>query len=82
MVTLEETAGMMTSEDYKERFKAEYYQLKTRYEKLHRMLECWDYGKLDFVPDCPRSLYEIQLRSMHDYLAVLEARAKIEKVEL
>lgn len=31
---LKETISMMTSADYKERFKAEYYQTKIRYEKL------------------------------------------------
>lgn len=76
------TVEMMTSTDYKERFKAEYYQLKIRYAKLMKMLEQWDNGELDFTPDCPRSLYTLQVRAMHDYLAVLEARAKIEGIEL
>lgn len=31
------TAALMTSEDYKDRFKAEYIQLKNRYEGLKRM---------------------------------------------
>lgn len=76
------TVEMMTSTDYKERFKAEYYQLKIRYGKLMKMLKCWNNGELDFTPDCPRSLYTLQVRAMHDYLAVLEARAKIEGIEL
>ena len=46
------------------------------------MLHKWDNLKLDFEPDCPRSLYDIQVRAMTEYLAVLEARAKIENVEL
>lgn len=33
---LKDTIEMMTSEDYKERFKAEYYQTKIRYEKLKK----------------------------------------------
>lgn len=76
------TVEMMTSTDYKERFKAEYYQLKIRYAKLMKMLKCWDKDELDFTPDCPRSLYTLQVRAMHDYLAVLQARAKIEGIEL
>lgn len=32
---LKDTIPQMTSEDYKERFKAEYYQTKIRYWKLH-----------------------------------------------
>lgn len=35
---LKDTIEMMNSEDYKERFKAEYYQTKIRYDKLHSML--------------------------------------------
>ena len=38
----------MTSKDYKERFKAEYYQLKIRYEKLDAMIKNWD--NLSFEP--------------------------------
>ena len=76
------TVEMMISTDYKERFKAEYYQLKIRYSKLMKMLEQWDKNELDFTPDCPRGLYTLQVRAMHDYLAVLEARAKIEGIEL
>ena len=76
------TVEMMTSTDYKERFKAEYYQLKIRYGKLMKMLKYWDKDELDFTPDCPRTLYTLQVRAMHDYLALLEARAKIEGIEL
>ena len=36
---LKDTAEMMTSEDYKERFKAEYAQACIRYQKLAAMLE-------------------------------------------
>lgn len=31
---LKQTSGLMNSTDYKDRFKAEYYQTKIRYEKL------------------------------------------------
>lgn len=76
------TVEMMTSTDYKERFKAEYYQLKIRYGKLMKMLKYWDKDELDFTPNCPRGLYTLQVRAMHDYLAVFQARAKIEGIEL
>ena len=82
MKELIETAAMMGSADYKERFRAEYYQLETRLAKLHAMVEKWDNGELNFIPDCPRSLYELQVRSMAEYKAVLEARAKIEGIKL
>lgn len=76
------TVEMMTSTDYKERFKTEYYQLKIRYDKLIKMLNRWDREKLDFIPDSPRGLYTLQVNAMLNYLAVLEARAKIEGIEL
>lgn len=79
---LKETSNLMVSSDYKERFKAEYYQLKIRLEKLKCMLQKWDNGECQFTPTCPRSIYDLQVKSMQDYLAVLEARAIIEKVDL
>lgn len=82
MKELRETATMMCSADYKERFRAEYYQLETRYKKLKAMVEKWDKGELSFTPTCPRSTYNLQLRAMADYKAVLEMRAKIEGVEI
>jgi hypothetical protein len=36
------TAALMASENYKDRFKAEYIQLKNRYEGLKRMTDNWD----------------------------------------
>lgn len=79
---LKDTIKMMQSEDYKERFKAEYEQLRIRFEKLNAMLDKWDDCALNFLPICPRSTYNIQVRSMADYLAVLEARAVMEGIEL
>lgn len=77
-----DTKEMMTSTDYKERFKAEYYQLLIRYKRLKAMLEKWDSGTLNFVPTCPRSTYGLQINVMEQYISVLEARAKMENVEL
>ena len=36
--TLSDTIDLMCSNDYKDRFKAEYYQTKIRYDKLHKVL--------------------------------------------
>jgi hypothetical protein len=82
MKELKDTAEMMTSTDYKERFAAEHYQLKIRYSKLKAMLEKWDKGELTFTPTCPRSTYDLQTKAMAEYLAVLEARAVMEGVTL
>ena len=79
---LKDTIRMMESEDYKERFKAEYYQIVIRYKKLSSMLEKWDNGTLEFNPTCPRSTYNIQVKAMTDYIAILEARAVMEGIAL
>ena len=79
---LKDTIQMMQSADYKERFKAEYYQLLLRYQKLKEILLKWDRGELEFYPTCPRSTYDLQIDAMKIYIAVLEARAKMEGIEL
>ena len=76
------TAAGMVSEDYKERFIAEYVQLKNRYDGLLRMTQKWDMGELSFTPTCPRETYYFQLRAMKEYLNILVIRAKIEEIEL
>ena len=79
---LADTVEMMNSYDQKERFKAEYAQLVIRYYGLRNMLEKWDNGTLEFEPTCPRSTYNLQIKAMTDYIAVLEARAVMENVDL
>ena len=79
---LKDTIELMQSEDYKDRFKAEYFQLKIRYDKLKEMLNKWDNGQLDFKPTCPRDIYAAQIECMRLYLTFLEARADIEKVDI
>jgi hypothetical protein len=79
---LRDTAEMMNSEDYKERFKAEYIQTKIRYNKLHNMLVKYDAGTLDFTPSCPVALLREQKAAMGKYLNCLEVRAEIEGVAL
>lgn len=77
-----DTVILMKSNDYKERFIAEYQQLVIRYKGLKKMLDNWDKGELSFVPTCPRSTYNMQIKSMADYIAVLEARAVMEGIDL
>lgn len=79
---LKDTISLMTSADYKERFIAEYLQLKIRYNKLLNMLMKWDKGELDFKPDVPRMVYNKQILSMGEYIKTLEYRAKIENIDL
>lgn len=83
MITeLSDTTALMTSEDYKDRFKAEYYQTKIRYDKLHKMLVKKAAGTLDFTPACSTALLSEQKRYMGEYLRVLETRAEIEGIDL
>ena len=79
---LAETARLMVSADYKERFIAEYIQIKNRYNGLLGMIEKWDANNLSFVPTCPRETYNFQLRAMKDYMDILVVRAKIEGIDL
>ena len=79
---LKDTIELMQSSDYKDRFKAEYYQTKIRYEKLHKMTIKYEAGTLDFEPDCSLELLEEQAGFMGMYLHTLEVRAEIEKIEL
>ena len=81
-VDLIDTIEPMSSEDYKDRFRAEYYQLEIRLDKLTTMLEKWDKGELNFTPTCPRELYNEQVNAMVNYLNVLRTRAEIEHVKL
>lgn len=79
---LKDTVDMMLSEDYKERFKAEYYQLVNRRKGLMTMLEKWENGTLDFKPVCIKDSYKAQLDAMESYIAMLEIRAYFEKIDL
>ena len=79
---LKDTIELMQSTDYKDRFKAEYWQVADRFKKLSAMLVKWDKGELNFTPTCPRSTYNMQIKAMTDYMVVLEIRAIAEDVEL
>lgn len=80
--SFEQSASLMLSKDYKDRFKAEYIQLRTRYDRLKAFVDKWDEGNLTFTPTCPRETYNFQLKAMKEYLDILVIRAKIEDVEL
>ena len=79
---LKDTVKLMESSDYKDRFRAEYWQTKIRYEKLHKMIVKYDAGTLNFKPDCSISLLREQKSFMGNYLNLLEIRAEIEGIEL
>lgn len=79
---LKDTVDLMNSENYNDRLKAEYFQTKIRYDKLHKMLVKRAAGTLDFEPKCSVALLTEQKRYMSEYLRVLETRAEIEGISL
>lgn len=95
---LKDTIAGMTSPDYKERFKAEYNQVKISHDKLKALLNKWDDWKvrcaleieptetleqaLGFNPSCSYKILHEQLTVMEQYLHCLEARAEIECIDL
>ena len=76
------TISLMQSSDYKERFVAEYYQTKIRYDKLHKTVVKYEANKLEYKPTCSIELLKRQLSHMGQYLYDLEVRAEIEGIEL
>ena len=86
IMKLKETIELMCSNDYKERFIAEYNQTKIRYEKLKNFCNKIEVeemlGKEETKHDCPLELLREQQKYMGLYLSILEKRALIENVEL
>ena len=81
-ITLADTTALMTSDDYKERFLAEYFQTKLRYDKLKKIIVKADAGTLEFEPNCPLNILRAQLESMDVYLHMLAVRAEKEEIDL
>lgn len=79
---LKDTVELMNSGNYKERFKAEYYQTKIRYEKLHKMVVKYEAKTLNFKPICSLDVLKQQKAYMGNYLYMLEVRAEVEAIEL
>lgn len=79
---LKDTIDLMNSEDYKERFKAEYLQTKIRYDKLDAMTVKYEAGTLNFTPSCSLELLKEQKMYMGNYIRTLKIRAEIEKIDL
>lgn len=93
MKELKETTKLMTSVDYKERFVAEYWQTKIRYEKLkafNTKIEAAQRVRFSEVEnklkepihDCPADILVEQQHILGEYLHILEIRAVIEGIDL
>lgn len=77
-MTLEQTIPLMTSDDYRERFRAEYFQLKIRIERLRERINGSQVG----LPIVPLKLLRPQLTFMICYLDALKVRAEAERISL
>ena len=82
MKDLKQTAKYMSSLLYQDRFKAEYWQVKIRLERLNDTIEKYKAGTLDFKPDCSVEILEEQAKIMDDYLTILKVRAELEGITL
>ena len=83
MITeLKDTIFLMTSKDYKDRFKAEFYQTKIRYNKLKQSLD--NIIKDNLSSETYRSILilELQAQCMKNYLDILVSRAINEGIEI
>lgn len=79
---LSSTVDKMMSDDYKERFIAEYEQVVIRWGKLCNMLKKMEDGTCEFEPSCPYNTLRMQAEAMSKYIAILECRAAIEDIDL
>lgn len=82
ITNLNETIEMMNSTDFKERFRAEYYQLEIRTTGLKKMMTQYKNGELKFEPKSSYEMFYNQYISMVDYLKALKDRAEVEGIEL
>jgi hypothetical protein len=72
----------MNSSEYNERFRAEYFQLQNRVNRLSIILDNYRKGTLNFKPKCSIKLLDGQMRGMLIYKTHLEEAAKIQGISL
>lgn len=79
---LSDTIKMMNSDDYKERFRAEYFQLQNRISSFDKTLSDYRKNDLKFETKCTLKLMDGQMNAMIIYRTHLEAVAKVEGISL
>lgn len=79
---LQETVYAMTSDDYKQRFIAEYTQVVIRANKLVDVINRYFNETLEFKPECGICLIVEQYMVMKHYIEILQKRAEIENIDL
>lgn len=77
----EEIDALAKSPRYQDRFRAEYHQLKKRYERLKEVLDQTDEER-GFQLKSPRYMLEAQAAAMEKYLDALRQRSYIEDTDL
>lgn len=83
MITdLKDTVELMQSDNYIDRFKAEYYQTEIRYNRLKDLIVQINAGTAKFTPKCTKEVLMKQCADMGLYLYDLRYRANIEGIEL
>ena len=81
-LTLERSAELMLSGDYRERFAAEWAQVTIRLRRLKDMLDAYREEKMEFEPTFPITLLREQALVMQEYVDILEKRAELEGIRL
>lgn len=81
---LSQTAELMSSDNYKDRFIAEYAQVEIRTKRLERVLKSVEDNTCPkcFTPTCDIEILKTQFKNMNAYRASLILRAAIEEIEL
>ena len=80
--SLKDTVDIMVSDDYKDRFIAEYAQTYLRAQKLELLLIDYRNKTLDFIPTTDINTLTDQLTYMNRYVLILQKRAKLEGITL
>ena len=70
------------SKDYKKRFAGETLELMIRKNKLQKIIEDFEDGKLSFELSCNVDILKEQFDIMNDYLDILLSRAKEENINI
>ena len=80
LTDMKNSVDYMCSDDWKQRFLAEYAQLVTRMEKLVDAM--WDEEDTNHEFNCPLGLLDLQLEKMAEYRQILEIRAEFYNLNL
>ncbi|MBQ8603883.1 MAG: hypothetical protein IJ410_03445 [Oscillospiraceae bacterium] len=78
---LKDTVNLMLSDDWRDRLKAEWLQVKIRHERLIGFIEAADQGKTNYRSEEGRAVLKSQRDMMANYMTVLEWRMKDAGIE-